>query len=143
MTRAVTRTGPRSRLKDGGPGVARFDLACGRHAKHETAALVHRWARDRALSRATVDDLCVLTCNAVAPGSQPVSRSVCVLLRWTDVHHVRVDVEWRGLLRPTSDDVVDEALRTTAGVMDAVAVRWGVERGRTPRQWMVVDTRSR
>ena len=135
----MIRAGSPPRLEDGGLGVAMFDLACGRHTEEATAALVRRWGDDRALAPQAKVDLCVLTCAALAPGI-PVARSVCVRLRWAALDHVRVDIEWRGLDRATPDEVVDEALRGTSEVMDALAVRWGVDRA-VPGQWIIVDTR--
>jgi hypothetical protein len=58
-----------------------------------------------------------------------------------DPDHVRVDVEWQGLGDPPSDEAAEHSWRATARVMDTVAVRWGVDDGSTPGQWMVVDTR--
>jgi hypothetical protein len=58
-----------------------------------------------------------------------------------DPDHVRVDVEWQGLGDAPSDEAAEHSWRATARVMDTVAVRWGVDDGSTPGQWMVVDTR--
>lgn len=138
----MIRAGARTRLEDGGLGVSRFDLECGRHSKEDTTALVRRWGHDRALPADTVEDLCVLTCAALAPGPRFEPSSVCVLLRWDDLDHVRVDVQWHGLGGSTPDDVADEAMRGSGEVMDTLAVRWGLMRSSTPGQWMIVDTRS-
>jgi hypothetical protein len=100
-------------LTDGGPGVSRFDLACDRHCTDHTTALIRRWGHDRALASAVVEDLCLVTCTALAQGIRLGPSSVCVRLRWADPDHVRVDVEWQGL-----DD------------------------GSTPGQSMIVDARS-
>ena len=64
-------------------------------------------------------------CSCAGP---PGAGSVCVRLRWADLDHVRVDVEWHGLDRVTPDEVADKAVQQTAEVMDALAVRWGVDR---------------
>lgn len=128
--------------RDGEPGVSRFDLACDRHCRDETAARIRRWGRDRALDSAVVEDLCRVTCAALAHGARLGPSSVCVRLRWADPDHVRVDLEWQGLEdAPPPDEVAADTTRATAHVMDTVAVRWGVD-GSTPGQWMIVDTRS-
>lgn len=133
--------GDQSRLEDEGLGVSRFDLVCGRQTEDATAAIVRRWGSDRALDQDALDGLCRLTCTALAPGVR-VASGVCVRLRWADLDHVRVDVEWHGLGGVTPEEVADKALEETAEVMDAIAVRWGVDRGAAPAQWMIVDTRS-
>ena len=137
----MIRVGSQQRLKDGGLGVSQFGLACGRQTADATIAFVRRWGDDRALRPDITDELCRLTCTALAPGI-PLAGSVCVRLRWADLDNVQVDVEWHGLHRATPDEVADEVLEETAAVMDARAVRWGVDRGTTPAQWMIVDTRS-
>ena len=138
----MIRAGSPPRLRDGGPGVSRFDLTCDRHCKEDTAAHIRRWGRDRALTPAVVEDLCLATGTVLAHGVGLGPSSVCVRLRWADPDHVRVEVEWQGLDGPPPHAVVEDAPRATAPVMDHVAVGWGVEDGSLPVQWMIVDTRS-
>lgn len=137
----MSGAGSPPRVRDGGLGVSRFDLAGDRHWKDETAALIRRWGRDRALCPAVVEDLCVVTCTALDHGVNLGPRSVCVRLRWADPDHVRVDVEWQDP-EVQAPGAVRDASRATAQVMDTVAVRWGVTDGSTPGQWMIVDARS-
>jgi hypothetical protein len=122
--------------------VSSFDLACDRDGKDDTAALIRRWARDRALASAVVDDLCLVTCAALAHAVRLRPSSMCVRLRWAGPDHVRVDVEWQGLEHMAPRAVQEDATRATAEVMDAVAVAWGLKVGSPPGQWMIVDTRS-
>ena len=138
----MIRAGSPPRLTNGGPGVSRFDLACDSHCREDTAALIRRWGRDRALTPGVVEDLCRATCTVLAHGARLGPSSVCVRLRWADPDHVRVDVQWDGLEAPPRRAVAEDATRAMAQVMDDVAVRWGVEDGSTPGQWMIVDTRS-
>ena len=138
----MIRAGSPPRLTDGGPGVSRFDLACDGDCKDDTAALIRRWGRDRALAPAVVEDLCLVTCTALAHAVRLRPSSVCVRLRWADPDHVRVDVEWPGVEHPAHPAVHGGATRATAEVMDAVAVAWGLKAGSPPGQWMIVDTRA-
>lgn len=133
----MTRAGSAARLVDDGLGVSRFDLPPGRDLEDDATALVRRWGQDRALPAATVEDLCVLTCAALAPHGGRDPHGVCVRLQWADLDHVRVEVEWRGPVAAVTDEVRDEALRASADIMDTTAVRWGVDQG--PGLWMIVD----
>lgn len=135
----MIRGGSPPRMTGAGMGVSRFEVSCGQRWAACSTALIRRWGRDRALPASTVDDLCDLTRTALAHGMRFGPSSVCVRLRWADPDHVRVDVEWHGLCRTTADEVAAEAVRATAPFMDGAAVRWGVERGPNPVQWMVVD----
>ncbi len=126
----------------GGPGVSSFDLDCDRHCNDDTSALIRRWGRDRALTSAVVEDMCLLTCTALAHAVRLSPSSVCVRLRWADPDHVRVDVEWQGVEHAVARAVHEGATRETAEVMDARAVAWGLKVGSPPGQWMIVDTRS-
>ena len=119
-----------------------FDLAGDRHCKDDAAALIRRWGRDRALTSGVVEDLCLVTCTALAHAVGLRPSSVCVRLRWADPDHVRVDVEWQGVEHAAPRAVHEGATRATAEVMDAVAVAWGLKVGSPPGQWMIVDTRS-
>jgi hypothetical protein len=138
----VTGAGLPPRLRGGGAGVSSFDLACDPHCKDDSAALVRRWGRDRALPAAVVEDLCLVTCTALAHAERLGPSSMCVRLRWADPDHVRVDVEWQGVEHAAHRAVQGGATPDTAEVMDAVAVAWGLKVGSPPGQWMIVDTRS-
>ncbi len=129
-------------LVGGGPGVSTFDVACDPHCTDDSATLVRRWGRDRALPSAVVEDLCLVTCTALDHAVRLRPSSMCVRLRWTDPDHVRVDVEWEGVDHLATRAVQEGATRATAEVMDAVAVAWGLKVGSPPGQWMIVDTRS-
>lgn len=138
----MTGRGLPPRPAGGGPGVSSFDLTCDPHCTDDSAALVRRWGRDRALPPAVMDDLCLVTCTAVDHAVRLSPSSMCVRLRWADPDHVRVDVEWRGVEQAAPRAVHEGATRAMAEVMDAVAVAWGRKVGSAPGQWMIVDTRS-
>lgn len=138
----MTGAGHPPRLMGGVLGVSSFDLACDPHVKDDSAALIRRWGSDRALPSAVVEDLCLVTCTALAHAVRLGPSSMCVRLRWADPDHVRVDVEWQGVELAAPRAVHEAATRATAEVMDAVAVAWGLKVGSPPGHWMIVDTRS-
>jgi hypothetical protein len=138
----VNRPGYPPRLSYGGPGVSRIDLACDRHCRKDTAALIRRWGRDRALTPAVVEDMCLLASTALAHAVRLGPSSVCVRLRWADPDRVRVDVEWQGVEHAVARTAHEGVTRATAEVMDAIAVAWGLKVGSPPGHWMIVDTRT-
>ena len=128
----MTGAGFPPRLKAADPACLASTSPATASAGTTRAALVRRWGRDRALASAVVDDLCLVTCTALAHAVRLRPSSVCVRLRWADPDHVRVDVEWQGVEHPGASRGARGATRATAEVMDAVAVAWGLKAARRP-----------
>lgn len=123
------------------PGVSRFDLECHPGVRQDAVMVTRRWAEDRALSAEARERLVRLARTAVDHGLRFQPRGLTILLRWTDVDRVRLDISWidcsATALSGGDPCEVEEAI----SVFDSLAQDWGVAPSDTGwAQWMIAAT---
>lgn len=137
--RAAERTG-RERCSSPGAAGARLDLVCSPGIESAAEELVRGWGRDRALSDASVDRLCLLVSTAMAHGLRFGPRAVTIRIAWLEAHRVHIDVRWRECSGATPGSGRRNDVERTAAILDANAARWGFGASTgDPRQWIVCD----